>query len=53
MYFRAPTMSSKKYCAGEAIKRFSNRSNVYFMLCAVTLPVAGGEKANPLRIWNA
>ena len=30
----------------------SVRSKVYFMLCAVTTPLAGGENAKSFRIWN-
>ena len=38
--------------AGDAMSGLSVRSKVYFMLWAVTTPLAGGEKAKSLRIWN-
>ena len=45
-------MFVKNCWAGEAMSWFSVRSKVYFMLWAVTTPVAGGENAKSLRIWN-
>ena len=48
----SPTMFVKNWCPGEAISWLSVRSNVYFMLCALTTPLAFGEKAKSSRIWN-
>ena len=45
MYSVAPTMFAKNCWAGDAMSGLSVRSKVYFMLCAVTTPVAGGENA--------
>ncbi len=45
-------MLAKNWAAGDAMSWLSVRSKVYFMLCAVTTPLAGGEKAKSFRIWN-
>ena len=45
-------MFPKNCCAGEAMSWCRVRSYVYFMLCALTTPVAFGEKAKSSRIWN-
>jgi hypothetical protein len=44
-YSVAPTMLERNWKAGDCMFGCSVRSNVCFMLCAVTTPVSGGEKA--------